>query len=151
MLSFRLRAYVPPATHKATREKLCDELRIRVSSVAWKLRAILNAYSDTDSCTPGVRARGVVIRARWPNQGVDAGNVRFVVVSGDKDFQHVVRPGVWLLNPGREGGQTSWSKWVVWFENGERATSRSRAVVVTDYLALVGDTRRITPGREGHR
>ena len=26
-----------------------------------------------------------------------------VIVSGDKDFQQLVRPGVWLLNPGRGG------------------------------------------------
>ena len=61
-----------------------------------------------------------------------------VVVSGDKDFQQLVRPGVWLLNPGRGGPASVEEQWVG-VENGSERLGVPPALV-TDYLALVGDT-----------
>ena len=40
-----------------------------------------------------------------------------MIVSGDKDFQQLVRPGVWLLNPGRGGPASVEEQWVS-VENG---------------------------------
>ena len=37
-----------------------------------------------------------------------------MIVSGDKDFQQLVRPGVWLLNPGRGGPASVEEQWVSW-------------------------------------
>ena len=62
-----------------------------------------------------------------------------VVVSGDKDFQQLVRPGVWLLNPGRGGPASVEEHWVS-VENGSERLGVPPALV-TDYLALVGDCR----------
>ena len=44
-------------------------------------------------------------------QAVDAG-INVVIVSGDKDSQQLVRPGVWLLNPGRGGPASVEEQWV---------------------------------------
>ena len=40
-----------------------------------------------------------------------------IIVSGDKDFQQLVKPGVWLLNPGRGGPASVEEQWVS-VENG---------------------------------
>src|SRR5205085_4118318 len=42
-----------------------------------------------------------------------------VIVSGDKDFQQLVRPRVWLLNPGRGGPASVEEQWVS-VENGSQ-------------------------------
>ena len=70
-----------------------------------------------------------------------------VVVSGDKDFQQLVRPGVWLLNPGRGGPASVEEQWVG-VENGSERLGVPPALV-TDYLALVGDTSDNVPGVKG--
>ena len=57
-------------------------------------------------------------------QGVGRG-VNVVIVSGDKDFQQLVQPGVWLLNPGRGGPASVEEQWVS-VENGSRAARRRR-------------------------
>ena len=41
-----------------------------------------------------------------------AANLNFVVVSCDKDFQQLLRPGIWLLNPGRGGPASVEEQWV---------------------------------------
>ena len=56
-------------------------------------------------------------------QGVAAG-VNVVIVSGDKDFQQLVRPRVWLLNPGRGGPASVEEQWV---GGGERQRAARRA------------------------
>jgi DNA polymerase-1 len=68
-------------------------------------------------------------------------------VSGDKDFQQLVRPGVWLLNPGRGGSAAVEEQWVS-VENGSERLGVPPALV-TDYLALVGDTSDNIPGVKG--
>jgi DNA polymerase I len=69
------------------------------------------------------------------------------VVSGDKDFQQLVRPGVWLLNPGRGGPASVEEQWVG-VENGSERLGVPPSLV-TDYLALVGDTSDNVPGVRG--
>src|SRR5205085_8854617 len=76
----------------------------------------------------------------------DAG-LNVVVVSGDKDFQQLVRPGVWLLNPGRGGPASVEESWVS-VENGSERLGVPPARV-TDYLALVGDSSDNVPGVKG--
>ena len=70
-----------------------------------------------------------------------------VIVSGDKDFLQLVRPGVRILNPwhGRPGRTTE-----KWYDT-ENAAERLGvpAERVTDYLALLGDTSDNVPGVKG--
>src|SRR5687768_8328966 len=70
-----------------------------------------------------------------------------VIVSGDKDFQQLVRAGVWLLNPGRGGPANVEEHWV----SIDNATERLGVppALVTDYLALVGDSSDNIPGVKG--
>jgi DNA polymerase-1 len=73
--------------------------------------------------------------------------VSVVVVSGDKDFQQLVRPGVWILNPGRGGSAAVEEQWVGVENANERLGVPPERV--TDYLALVGDSSDNVPGVRG--
>jgi DNA polymerase-1 len=79
-------------------------------------------------------------------RSVEAG-VNVVVVSGDKDFQQLVKPGVWLLNPGRGGPANVEEHWVGVDNADERLGVAPE--FVTDYLALVGDSSDNIPGVRG--
>jgi DNA polymerase I len=68
-------------------------------------------------------------------------------VSGDKDFQQLVRPGLWLLNPGRGGPAQVEEHWVGMHNANERLGVVPERVV--DYLALVGDSSDNVPGVPG--
>src|SRR3982751_2203375 len=70
-----------------------------------------------------------------------------VVVSGDKDFQQLVKPGLWLLNPGRGGSANVEEHWVSVENADERLGVPPEHV--TDYLALVGDSSDNIPGVRG--
>src|ERR1043166_2867248 len=65
-----------------------------------RIATILDAARIKTVLLKGYEADDVI--GSLARQGVDAG-LSVVVVSGDKDFQQLVRPGVWLLNPGRGG------------------------------------------------
>src|SRR5687767_5064239 len=79
-------------------------------------------------------------------KGTDAG-LNVVVVSGDKDFQQLVKPGVWLLNPGRGGPANVEEHWVGMENAAERLGVAPE--FVTDYMALVGDSSDNIPGVRG--
>ena len=70
-----------------------------------------------------------------------------MIVSGDKDFQQLVRPGIWLLNPGRGGPASVEEQWVSVENGAERLGVEPKHV--TDYLALVGDSSDNVPGVKG--
>ncbi len=70
-----------------------------------------------------------------------------VVVSGYKDFQQLVKPGVWNLNPGRGGPAGVEEHWVGVENAAERLGVPPE--FVTDYLALVGDSSDNVPGVKG--
>src|SRR5204862_3497308 len=84
---------------------------------------------------PGYEADDVI--GTLVAKSVEAG-VNVVVVSGDKDFQQLVRSGVWLLNPGRGGSANVQEHWVG-LENADERLGVAPEFV-TDYLALVGDS-----------
>src|SRR5262245_22888400 len=140
-LSFRHERY--PA-YKATREKLSDELQSDFERGMERIRAILDAYRIPILVLQGYEADDVI--GTLTKQGVEAG-LNVVVVSGDKDFQQLVRPGVWLLNPGRGGPANVEEQWVG-VENGSERLGVPPALV-TDYLALVGDSSDNVPGVKG--
>jgi len=140
-LSFRHERY--PA-YKATREKLTEELQSDFDRGMDRICEMLDAYRIPILTLPGFEADDVIgtIVAR----SVEAG-VNVIVISGDKDFQQLVRPGVWLLNPGRGGPANVEEHWVS-VENAEERLGVAPEFV-TDYLALVGDSSDNIPGVRG--
>jgi DNA polymerase I len=140
-LSFRHETY---PGYKATREKLTEELQSDFDRGMERICAILDAYRVQILTLPGYEADDVI--GTLARQALMQ-DVNVVVVSGDKDFQQLVRPGVWLLNPGRGGPGAVEEQWVS-VENGSERLGVPPALV-TDYLALVGDTSDNVPGVRG--
>jgi len=140
-LSFRHERY--PA-YKATREKLTEELQSDFDRGMERISAVLAAQNIPIISLQGYEADDVI--GTLARQGVEAG-LNVIVVSGDKDFQQLVRPGVWLLNPGRGGPANVEEQWVS-VENGSDRLGVPPALV-TDYLALVGDSSDNVPGVKG--
>ncbi|HET7563414.1 MAG TPA: DNA polymerase I [Gemmatimonadaceae bacterium] len=140
-LSFRHERY---PEYKATREKLSEELQSDFDRGMERIAELLSAYKIPVLALEGYEADDVI--GTLARQGVDAG-VNTIVVSGDKDFQQLVRPGVWLLNPGRGGPASVEEQWV----GVENACDRLGVPpqYVTDYLALVGDSSDNVPGVRG--
>ena len=140
-LSFRHERY--PA-YKATREKLTEELQSDFDTGMERISQLLEAYRIPILTLKGYEADDVI--GTLARQGVEQG-VNVVIVSGDKDFQQLVKAGVWLLNPGRGGPAGVEEQWV----SVENATERLGVppTHVTDYLALVGDSSDNIPGVKG--
>jgi DNA polymerase I len=140
-LSFRHERY--PA-YKATRQKLTEELQSDFDRGMERICDILDAYNIPILSLQGYEADDVI--GTLARQGTEQA-VQVVVVSGDKDFQQLVRPGVWLLNPGRGGPAGVEESWVG-VENAEERLGIPPHLV-TDYLALVGDSSDNVPGVPG--
>lgn len=140
-LSFRHETY--PA-YKATREKLTEELQADFDRGMDRICSLLDAYRISIISLRGYEADDVI--GTLVKRGLEK-KVNVVVVSGDKDFQQLVRPGVWLLNPGRGGPAGVEEHWV----GMDNATERLGVPPhhVTDYLALVGDSSDNVPGVRG--
>ncbi|MBP6771395.1 MAG: DNA polymerase I [Gemmatimonadaceae bacterium] len=130
--------------YKATREKLTDELQADFDRGLERILQLLAAYQIPVLAVPGFEADDVI--GTLAKKGVEAG-MNVVIVSGDKDFQQLVRPGVWLLNPGRGGPASVEESWVS-VENGSERLGVAPDRVV-DYLAMVGDTSDNVPGVKG--
>ncbi len=130
--------------YKATREKLSDELQADFDRGLERITQLLAAYHIPVLAVPGFEADDVI--GTLAKQGVDAG-YNVVIVSGDKDFQQLVRPGVWLLNPGRGGPASVDESWVGVENGSERLGVPPERVI--DYLAMVGDSSDNVPGVKG--
>ena len=140
-LSFRHETY---EAYKATREKLTEELQSDFDTGMDRICQLLEAYRIPILSLEGYEADDVI--GTLARQGVDA-KVNVVIVSGDKDFQQLVRPGIWLLNPGRGGPASVEEQWVGMENASERLGVPPDRV--TDYLALVGDSSDNVPGVKG--
>ena len=140
-LSFRHERY---PNYKATREKLTDELQSDFDTGMERIGQLLEAYRIPILSLKGYEADDVI--GTLARQAVDAG-INVVIVSGDKDFQQLVQPRVWLLNPGRGGPASVEEQWVS-VENGSERLGVPPEHV-TDYLALVGDSSDNVPGVKG--
>jgi len=130
--------------YKATREKLTDELQADFDQGLTRIEQLLAAYRIPILAVPGFEADDVI--GTMARHGVEAG-YNVVIVSGDKDFQQLVRPGVWLLNPGRGGPASVDESWVGVENGADRLGVPPERVI--DYLALVGDTSDNVPGVKG--
>ncbi len=140
-LSFRHERY---PDYKATREKLGEELQADFDRGMERIGSLLDAYKVPVITLKGYEADDII--GTMARLGVDAG-LDVVVVSGDKDFQQLVRPGVRLLNPGRGGAAAVEEQWVTTENASERLGVPADRV--TDYLALVGDSSDNIPGVKG--
>lgn len=130
--------------YKATREKLTDELQADFDQGLARITQLLAAYDIPVMAVPGFEADDVI--GTLAVKGAEAG-YNVVIVSGDKDFQQMVRPGIWLLNPGRGGPASVEEQWVG-VENGSDRLGVPPERVI-DYLAMVGDSSDNVPGVKG--
>jgi DNA polymerase-1 len=130
--------------YKATREKLSQDLQQDFDRGMERICDLLESYRIPVLTVPGYEADDVL--GTLARQATER-SLNVVIVSGDKDFQQLVRPGVWLLNPGRGGPANVEEHWV----SIENATERLGVppALVTDYLALVGDSSDNIPGVRG--
>ena len=130
--------------YKATREKLSEDLQADFDRGMERICDLLDAFRIPVLTVKGYEADDVL--GTLARQAVERG-LNVVIVSADKDFQQLVRPGVWLLNPGRGGSAGVEEHWV----SVENATERLGVppALVRDYLALVGDSSDNIPGVKG--
>ena len=139
--SFRTEVY---PEYKSTREKLDDELQADFDRSVERIEQLLGAFQVPVVSVRGYEADDVI--GTLSRLGVERG-WQVVVVSGDKDFYQLIRPGVALLNPGRGGPAAVDELWVDESNATERLGVPPRQVV--DYLALVGDASDNIPGVKG--
>jgi len=130
--------------YKATREKLADDLQADFDQGLQRTLQLLEAYGIPVLTAEGFEADDVI--GTMARLGVEQG-YNVVVVSGDKDFQQLVRPGVWLLNPGRGGPASVDEQWVGMENANDRLGVPPERVI--DYLAIVGDSSDNVPGVKG--
>jgi DNA polymerase-1 len=130
--------------YKATRERLTDDLQADFDQGLERVLQLLAAYDIPVLTAEGFEADDVI--GTMARKGVAAG-YNVVIVSGDKDFQQLVRPGVWLLNPGRGGPASVEENWVGVENANDRLGVPPERVI--DYLALVGDSSDNVPGVKG--
>jgi len=130
--------------YKATREKLADDLQADFDQGLERVLQLLAAYDIPVLTAEGFEADDVI--GTMAKKGVEAG-YNVVIVSGDKDFQQLVRPGVWLLNPGRGGPASVEESWVGVENASDRLGVPPERVI--DYLAIVGDSSDNVPGVKG--
>jgi len=140
-LSFRTTQY--PA-YKATREKLSEELQSDFDRGMERVATLLEAYHVPILALDGYEADDVI-----GTLAVQAAqrSLTTVIVSGDKDFQQLVRPHIWLLNPGRGGPAAVDEQWVGVDNASERLGVPPEQV--TDYFGMVGDSSDNVPGVPG--
>jgi DNA polymerase-1 len=139
--SFREERY---PEYKSTREKLDDELQADFDRAVERSGQLLEAFRVPVIAVPGYEADDVIgtLATRAAGAGLQA-----VIVSGDKDFHQLVRPGIALLNPGRGGPAAVDEHWVDERNASERLGVPPERVV--DFLALVGDASDNVPGVKG--
>ena len=140
-LSFRHELY--PA-YKATRERLEPEQQVDFDEGVARVEELLAGYRIPILSLEGYEADDVI--GTMARLAVEK-DVNVVVVSGDKDFAQLVRPGVWILNPwhGRPGATTE--KWYDTQNIIERLGVPADRVI--DFLALKGDASDNVPGVKG--
>ena len=126
--------------YKATREKMPTDLEASLP----RIRDLMEAFRVPVLTLPDHEADDVIgtLAMRAAERGLEA-----VIVSGDKDFYQLIRPGICLLNPGRGGQAMVEEEWVDTRNASERLGVPPERVV--DYLALIGDSSDNVPGAPG--
>ena len=126
--------------YKATREKMPEDLRESLT----RIRALLDALHNPVLEVEGFEADDVIgsLALKALDEEVDV-----VIVSGDKDFYQLLRPGVRLFRPARGGRAGVAAEWVDESNAGKRFGVPPDRIV--DYLALIGDSSDNVPGAPG--
>ncbi|MCX5768240.1 MAG: DNA polymerase I [Gemmatimonadetes bacterium] len=140
-LSFRHERY--PA-YKATRERLEPAMQADFDTGVERITQILEAYHVPVLSLEHYEADDVI--GTLARQAAARG-LNTVVVSGDKDFVQLIDEHIWILNPwhGRPGFTSE--KWYDLANAAERLGVPPH--LVTDYLALLGDSSDNVPGVKG--
>jgi DNA polymerase-1 len=130
--------------YKSTRKKLDEELQIDFDRAVERVGQLLESFRVPLVTIDGYEADDVI--GTLAAQAVDRG-WQAVIVSGDKDFYQLIRPGIAVLNPGRGGAAGVDEQWI----DPSNATERLGIppTQVVDYLALVGDSSDNVPGVKG--
>ena len=139
--SFRTALY---PEYKSTREKLDEQLQADFDQAVERIGQLLDAFRIPLLSVEGYEADDVI--GSLARLGAERG-WQVVIVSGDKDFYQLIRPGVALLNPGRGGPTAVEEQWIDESNASERLGVAPAQVV--DYLALVGDASDNVPGVKG--
>ena len=126
--------------YKATRNKMPTDLQVQLP----RINSLVEAFRIPVITLPDHEADDVIgtLAKRAAELDLEA-----VIVSGDKDFYQLLRPGVSLLNPGRGGQAMVDEEWVDTSNAAERLGVAPDHVV--DYLALIGDSSDNIPGAPG--
>jgi DNA polymerase-1 len=126
--------------YKATRQKMPTDLQVQLP----RINALVDAFNIPVITLQDHEADDVIgtLAQRAVEQNIEA-----VIVSGDKDFYQLLRPGVCLLNPGRGGQAMIDEEWVDTSNAQERLGVPPHHVI--DYLALIGDSSDNIPGAPG--
>ena len=126
--------------YKATREKMPEDLRESLGRIRTLLDALHNPVVEVE----GFEADDVIasLAVLALEKGVEA-----VIVSGDKDFYQLLRPGLRLFRPARGGKAGVAAEWVDESNAGKRFGVPPGRIV--DYLALIGDSSDNVPGAPG--
>ena len=128
--------------YKATREKMPEDLRESLG----RIRSLLDALHHPVVEVEGFEADDVIasltLRALALEEDIEA-----VIVSGDKDFYQLLRPGLRLFRPARGGRAGTSAEWVDESNASERFGVPPDRII--DYLALIGDSSDNVPGAPG--
>ena len=126
--------------YKATRNKMPPDLQLQLP----RINQLVDAFRIPIVTLPDHEADDVIgtLAMRAKEQDIEA-----IIVSGDKDFYQLLRPGICLLNPGRGGQAMIDEEWVDLGNAKERLGVDPHHVI--DYLALIGDSSDNIPGAPG--
>ena len=126
--------------YKATRNKMPPDLQVQIP----RINALVEAFRIPVITLQDHEADDVIGTLAMRAKDLD---LEAVIVSGDKDFYQLLRPGISLLNPGRGGQAMVDEEWVDTSNAAERLGVPPHHVV--DYLALIGDSSDNIPGAPG--
>lgn len=126
--------------YKATRSKMPTDLELQLP----RIHDIISAFNIPVIALEDHEADDVIGTLAVKAQKAE---IEAVIVSGDKDFYQLIRPGISLLNPGRGGNAMVEEEWVDTSNAAERLGVPPHHV--TDYLALIGDSSDNVPGAPG--
>ena len=128
--------------YKATREKMPEDLRESLG----RIRSLLDALHHPVVEVEGFEADDVIASLARRVLALEE-DIEAVIVSGDKDFYQLLRPGLRLFRPARGGRAGTSAEWI-----DESNASRRFGVPpnrIIDYLALIGDSSDNVPGAPG--
>jgi len=128
--------------YKATREKMPEDLRESLG----RIRSLLDALHHPVVEVEGFEADDVIASLTQRALALEE-DIEAVIVSGDKDFYQLLRPGLRLFRPARGGRAGTSAEWV------DESNASKRFGVppdrIIDYLALIGDSSDNVPGAPG--